>query len=190
MKRIRLLNIVGHFVALGKPSQVTGKYGMRVILPKGHPQQKELAAGFTEVAKQDFGAVKGVAFSLRNADKEEAPAEGEPDPIMEGAFFFGANSQSRPGVLNPDMVQATDEDIAEFGYSGGNFHVMVNIASYEYQGKKGVTAYLQNAVMLGGGERIGGTKSAEEDFADLKPAAAPAGKRKAASADPDDDIPF
>lgn len=185
VKRLKLQRVRGHFVALKTPSETTGKYGMRVVLPSGHPQHKEVAKAFAAVAQEAFGTTNNIRFSLKNADHEDIDYDKSPE--LRDAYFFGCNTKARPGIVNRQAVPATDEEIDELAYSGGEYHVVVNIASYDFQGR-GVTAYLSNVMLLGGGERIGRGPSAEEDFADLAentPAVAAVGTEK-----DEDDVPF
>lgn len=181
-RRIKLRRVTGHFVALTQPSDTTGKYGMRVVLPANHPQQKEVAQAFAEVGQEAFGDISNVRFSLRNAEREQIDYEKSPE--LRGSYFFACNSKTRPGIVNQQVVPATDDEIVEFGYSGAEYNITVNVASYDFQGK-GVTAYLGNVMLLGGGKRIGGGVSAEADFAEFRGGG---GGQSAPTAE--EDIPF
>ena len=138
-----------------------GKFGVQVVIPKDHPQIKKLKKIQDKVMKEGHGEkIKKamVKLPLRDGDEERDEEE------YQGMYFFNANSDRKPGIVNKRGEIADPDDLEEYCYSGAFFNVSVNIYSYKYDGKKGVAAGLNNLMLLRKGERMDGSVNASEDF--------------------------
>lgn len=95
---------------------------------------------------------------LRDGDIDRAD-----DPAYAGKLFVNASSNRKPGIIDADMLEITTPD--EF-YSGCYGRASINFYAFNAKGNKGIAAGLQNLQKLEDGERLDGSSSAEEDFAD------------------------
>lgn len=95
---------------------------------------------------------------LRDGDIDRAD-----DPAYAGKLFINASSNRKPGIIDADKLEITTPD--EF-YSGCYGRASINFYAFNARGNKGIAAGLQNLQKLEDGERLDGSSSAEEDFAD------------------------
>jgi hypothetical protein len=93
---------------------------------------------------------------LRDGDTEKD------DPIYAGHYFFNANSNEKPGVVDQDVNPIIDKD--EF-YSGCYGRASITMYPYDASGSKGIAFGLNNVQKLEDGEKFGGATSAAADFA-------------------------
>jgi hypothetical protein len=139
------------------------KYGVSVLIPKSDEKTVKLVkaaikAAVAEGKDSKFGGKvpSNIKLPLRDGDEERAD-----DPAYAGHYFFNANSNRRPSVVDKTVSPILDPD--EF-YSGCYGRVSVNFYSFNTNGNKGVAAGLNNIQKVKDGERLGGGSSAEEDF--------------------------
>lgn len=155
-RKIQLLDIVGLYPCLSRPSQqLGGKYSIQVLLPAEHPQLPDLHRQFEGCALQAFGRTEGVRYTLK---KETDPTRLERQPIYKGAEFLNAKTKYTPRVLNPQKQEATRADFSLYEYPGARFHVELVIFSYEFGKRRdltqGIGARLASVMLLGGGQRL------------------------------------
>lgn len=156
------------FVFVETPNK-NGKYGVQVILPKDDPQAKafEQKALKALVEKHGEAALKKKGMyklPLRDGDEERDGEE------YVNQFFFNANNKRQPGVVNRYARTPTEEEMEELCYSGATFHVSIDIYGYdkpEDGGKPGVAVSLKNLMLRDKGERLDGSTTASQDFADF-----------------------
>lgn len=151
-----------------------GKYSVQIILDKSHPQLNEIKKAIKAAAIDKFGAkikMGMLKLPLRDGDEEREDEE------YEGAFFVNVNGGRKPGILNRKKQPADVDDINEYCYSGAYFNVSVNFYGFEKEGNRGVAAGLNNIMLLRKGDRLDGSSTAGQDFADM-----------AAEEDDDDDL--
>ena len=104
-----------------------------------------------------------LALPLHDGDEERPD-----DEAFAGMWYFNASSQSRPGVrvrgANGSIYEPLDTE--EF-YSGCYGAADINFYPYEFSGKKGIAAGLNNVIKTKDGERFGGKTNADSAFADM-----------------------
>ena len=141
------------------------KYSVSILLPKNHPQLKEIEDAINEAMEEGkstkFGGklTGNIRKPLRDGD-----ADRPGDPAYEGMYFINAASKNMPGILEPTKQRMTDETHL---YSGCYAHVAVNFYAYNASGNKGVAPGLNNIMKTRDGEPLSGAASAESDFADI-----------------------
>ena len=95
---------------------------------------------------------------LRDGDVDRAD-----DDSYVGKLFINASSTRKPGIVDVDKLEIITPE--EF-YSGCYGRASINFYAFNAKGNKGVAAGLQNLQKLEDGERLDGSSTAEEDFAD------------------------
>lgn len=95
---------------------------------------------------------------LRDGDVDRAD-----DSSYAGKMFINASSTRKPGIIDADKQEILSPD--DF-YSGCYGRASINFYAFNASGNKGIAAGLQNLQKLEDGERLDGSSSAEEDFAD------------------------
>lgn len=140
----------------------TPKYSVSVIIDKNDKETiNKINAAFerAKAASASFfgGTVpKGLKGGLRDGDAEKD------DAAYANSFFINANSVQKPGVVDANLDPIVD---AEEFYSGCYGRVSLTFYPYNQQGSKGIACGLGNLQKLEDGEKLGGGKSAAEDFA-------------------------
>lgn len=166
MSKVILQNVRCSFVFVQEPRKgdngEKGKYSLQPIIPKDHPQVKNIKAAIKAAAESKFGSnvkMGMLKLPLRDGDEER---EGEE---YKNCYFLNANSSRKPGVVNRNNEPADQDDFEEYCYSGAYFHVSLNFYAYNYEGKKGVAVGLQNVMLRKKGDRLDGSTSATSEFA-------------------------
>ncbi|UDL89821.1 DUF2815 family protein [Mesorhizobium sp. PAMC28654] len=143
----------------GKP-----KYSSAILFPAGADLsvlEKEIDA----VIKAEFPGKTRKSLRVGLRDQGEKDYEGYED----GAFFLNCSSLKRPPVVDRENQPVTEEDEAFPGV-----RAIVTIRVYAFKPKKGdkfapgIGFGLQAALLLGGGERMGGAPAnPNEEFEGL-----------------------
>lgn len=152
------------------PDGTQGKYGACIIIPKTNTGAINLFKQAYENAKLVGKTTKWggkippkVQLPLHDGDEERPD-----DPTVANSYYFNCSSNSAPGIRFKDesgeVVEALDD--SEF-YSGAYGAVTVNLFPYAANGNVGVGVGLNNCIKLRDGEKLGGGRSADSDFADL-----------------------
>jgi hypothetical protein len=153
------------FVHVFEPAETLNgslKYSASILIPKS---DKDTVARFNkafEETKQANAAFFGGSIpkvlkgGLRDGDTEKD------DPIYAGHYFFNANSNEKPGVVDQDVNPIMDKD--QF-YSGCYGRASITMYPYDASGSKGIAFGLNNVQKLEDGEKFGGATSAAADFA-------------------------
>lgn len=149
------------------------KYSATFLIPKDDKKQvAELNRAIKEAEKEGVTKVFGgkmppkVSNPIHDGDgkKENGEDFGEE---CKGNYVFSASSKAQyaPGVIaGRDRHKATPDELkaGDYGY------ITINFVPYNYNGKKGIGAYLQNIWKTKNGEPLGsGVKPAHEDFKEL-----------------------
>ena len=109
--------------------------------------------------------VKNVTLPWRDGDDEED--RGSKGKEFDGFFWMNVkNKRNQPGIVGPDRQPIMDEDEI---YSGMWGYADIALSPYDYKGKKGIGAYLNNVMKTKDDERLDGRQSAEDAFADIEP---------------------
>lgn len=141
----------------------TPKYGLSVLIPKSDVETLRKIKAAVDAAKEaGKGSLwggkipPGLKLPLRDGDVDR------PDnPEYAGHYFFNANSNNKPGIVDKDVNPILDQTEV---YSGCYGRVAVNFYPYSHpKGGKGVAAGLNNVQKLADGEPLGGAISRPED---------------------------
>ena len=169
MAKVILQNVRCSYVFVEKPRKAQegegdGKYSLQVIINKDDPQMKKVKAAIKAAAVDKFGKdakMGAMKLPLRDGDEEREEKE------YNGTYFFNANASRRPGVVNRKNEPADQDDMDEYCYSGAIFHVSVDFYAFNFQGRKGIAVGLNNLMLRKKGNRMDGTASASDEFADM-----------------------
>lgn len=107
-------------------------------------------------AKWGGSLPKVLKGGLRDGDAEKS------DDAYVGKFFINASSAQKPGLVDADRNPIISAD--EF-YSGCYGRASLSFFAYNAAGSKGIGCGLNNLQKLEEGERLGGSSSADADFA-------------------------
>jgi hypothetical protein len=189
--KVVLQDVRGSYVFVERPRKEKdgsdGKYSMQIILPKKHPQINAVRAAIKAAAVEKFGAdvkMGMLKLPLRDGDEERDGDE------YHNAYFINANSTRKPQIVNRRNEPAMPDDLEEYCYSGATFHVSINFYAFNYEGKKGVAAGLNNLMLRKKTQRLDGTANATSEFAELADAAGNLAADDDWGLDDEDDIPF
>lgn len=170
MAKVQLKEVRLTFPQLFDPKQVNGqgdpKYSAAFLIPKDHPQIKELKAAISTAATEKWGAKAGdVLKQLSAGDKlclHDGDAKSDYDGYA-GTFFINASNKVRPLVIGPDRAPLTASDGKP--YSGCYVNAIVEIWPQDNQFGKRVNASLLGVQFVKDGERLaGGGVAAADDF--------------------------
>lgn len=168
-KRIKLNNVrlsyVNVFEARAMNEGQEPKYSTQIIIPKDHPQIKELKKAVIDVARDKFPKLvkdnkipAKIKTPLRDGDEEK---DDEPE-VYGGMYFFNASNKKRPTVVDRDTTPLTEDD--NVIYSGCYANVYVDIYGFDTAGNKGVAAALGGVQFKKDGEALGGKGVTADDF--------------------------
>ena len=145
------------------------KYSLCVIIPKEDKQTVQTLQDAIEAAKQKGKVEKwgGKLPAKLKTPLRDGDIDREDDPAFKNCWFFNCSSKNAPGVrVREDGVVTEALDESEF-YAGCYGAVTVNCFPYNSNGNIGVGIGLNNVIKLEDGERLAGSRSADEDFSDL-----------------------
>lgn len=138
------------------------KYSVSVLIPKTDKAAVDAFNKAFEATKQANATFWGTPMpknlkgGLRDGDEEKN------DPVYAGHYFFNANSNERPGVVDAGLQPILDP--SEF-YSGCYGRASITMYPYDTSGSKGIAFGLNNVQKLEDGDKLGGATSAAADFA-------------------------
>ena len=166
------------YVNLLKPKAINEgddpKYSVQLIIPKS---DTETLAALKKARKAAFDAdggskLKGVKFekihdTLRDADEEFDTDDEKPE--LKDCYFMNVSSKTKPGIRKrvKGSKSNVETDDPEEVYSGVYALVSLNFYAFNVGKNKGITAGLNNVLVLGYGDYLGGRASASSDFGDL-----------------------
>lgn len=139
------------------------KYSVCVIMPKDHPQLKQVNNAIIEAAKEKFASkIKDgkLPASLKNPLRDGEERDEQPE--FEGMVFFNASSKNRPQVFDRDKSQLIEEDGKP--YSGCYCNLSLNFYPFDASGNKGVAVGLNGVQFLRDGEALAGNANTANDF--------------------------
>ena len=139
-------------------------YGTALLIPKNHPQMKELNDAVQEIGNEKFGKKWAGMFEEKNPVKDGDAKKYADDPAYHGMWVIGANSERKPQIVDRKLEAITSEDEI---YSGCWVNATFNVYAFEGDANKGVTFGLNNIQLVKTGERLGGVAGADEDFEEL-----------------------
>lgn len=143
------------------------KYSCMLLIPKSDKAtvakvKRALTAAAEAGKAKTFGGTipKNMKTTFRDGDEE---GDLERYPEMEGHYFINVGSKRKPGLINRDKSPITSTDEI---YSGCYARVQMGAFAYNFNGSKGVSFGLNHVMKTRDGERLDGTTSAEDVFAD------------------------
>lgn len=139
------------------------KYSVCVIMPKDHPQLKEVEKAILSAAKEKFAdKIKGdrIPASLKTPLRDGEERDDQPEFI--DMMFFNASSTRRPQVFDRDKSQLIEEDGKP--YSGCYCNLSLNFYPFDASGNKGVAVGLNGVQFLREGEALAGNANTANDF--------------------------
>lgn len=171
--KVILKNVRLSFANLLEPKSINGgepKYSTQVIIEKSDTENIENMKKAIDIAyKQglESGRLKRVKRDRLKTTLHDAEEKYDfnENPEYEDTLYINLNSKRRPGLINKYKDKTDDPEEV---YSGVYANVSLNFYPYNTSGNKGVSAGLNNVMVLGKGERLGGQASAESDFADFE----------------------
>lgn len=95
---------------------------------------------------------------LRDGDEERPD-----DEAFAGCYFFNANANRQPGIVDLALNPILDREEV---YSGCYCRFSVNLYPFSTSGNNGVAVGLNNVQKVADGERLAGGSRAEDDFDD------------------------
>jgi hypothetical protein len=175
--RVLLKNVRLSYANLFTPRPVSKeqdaplKYSTGILMPKDHPQLKELKAAIFEAGEKKFGAKAKAVISKKNplrdgdaVDEEGERTDDSPDTIGMITFNCSSKADRAPQVVDRNRQPILNEqDI----YSGCWVNISVAAFGYDVDVNKGVGLGLNNVQLVKIGERLGGVPNADEEFEDL-----------------------
>jgi hypothetical protein len=150
-----------YFPNLFEPSRQTGKYD---IMLRINPE--ELEGDDKDAWERMIGQAKAIA-----KDEFDKPLSKIKNPFQKGdpddkylddpeCYYVRFGTTSRPSVVGPNPKENLEPEEV---YGGMLARVSYTMKSYDRNGNRGITVYLNNVQKTGQGERKGGQRVAAED---------------------------
>jgi len=163
-----------NFPKLFRPVQINGegdpKYSTQVLIPKTDKATiaalRAAEAAAIEDGNEGIFKGKGVTAEsvIKDAD-EDGTAEDYPHTAGHYYMSVSAREDFKPQVVDSGLNEIMDQSQV---YSGVYARVSMRSFPYTYGAKKrGVSFGLNNVQIIGGGDRLGGGTTAEQDFEPL-----------------------
>ena len=148
------------------------KYSCMLLIDKSDKQtlaaiEKAIDNAFKADGGQRLKGVKreNVKTTLRDGDLEQ---DTEEHPEFANKMFINVSSKNKPGLVDRNKIKIEGDNAADEVYSGVYAIVSINFYAYNTSGNKGISAGLNNVMIVEKGEYLGGRASAESDFADIE----------------------
>lgn len=132
------------------------KYSATWIIPKNHPQVKQVKEAIVKALDEKFPGKRkdGKWPSVMHNPLKDGDEMADEHPEYEGAYVLRCSSKNRPVVMGRRKESLTEEDGVI--YSGCYCNASLAAAGFDAQAKKGVTVYLNGVQFLKDGERLAG----------------------------------
>lgn len=134
------------------------KFSAMFIVPKDHPQYKELQDELKKVKEEKWGKdkVSGLKLCVHDGSEKE-----EYDGLDDTVVYFNANNTVRPTVIDKDKSPLVEEDGRP--YAGCYVNAIVDFWPQDNQYGKRVNASLRGVQFYAEGEAFGGGRAADVD---------------------------
>lgn len=140
------------------------KYSVSLLIPKDDKKTLKKIRDAIEEAKTNerankvFGGKKPAKMKepLRDGDEERPD-----DPVYANCYFIGANSPTKPKIVDRSMEEILDPE--DF-YSGCYGRASINFYAYNTAGNRGIACGLNALQKIKDGEPLGGSVSVEDAF--------------------------
>lgn len=144
-------------------------FSANAILPRNHPQIKEIEAAIEQVGKDKWGAKWADVKKEMKAKDRLALHDGDTKASYDGFpgnFFITARNKTRPTVIDRDRTQLTAQDGRP--YSGCYVNMIVELWAQDNNYGKRINASLSGVQFLKDGEPFtGGRPASADEFEDL-----------------------
>ena len=171
MKVVTGVNTRWSYVNAWEPKSINGgtpKFSVSLISPKSDTKTvAKIEAAIDAAYKEGEAKLKGnsrtvPALSAIKTPLRDGDAERPDDPAYANSYFMNANSNTAPGIVDADCQPILDRSEV---YSGVYGRASVNFYAFNSNGNRGIACSLNNLQKIRDGEHLGGTSSAEDDFA-------------------------
>ena len=138
------------------------KYSLSLIIPKDDTETigkiKAAIKEATENGRTKWGGKipDRLKTPLRDGDEERPD-----DPVYANTYFINANSDDKPGVVDPWKRPITDPTVV---YSGCYVRASITFYAFNSNGNRGIACGLGNVQFWEDGEPLNGRTRAEDDF--------------------------
>jgi hypothetical protein len=141
----------------------TPYFSATFLLPKTHPQIKEIEAVMDALAKDKWGAKGPNTLKAAKAIGKVFFRDGEAKPDydgFEGHYFVSARNKVRPTIIDGQRNPLSEAD----GKPYGGCYVNAKIGCYAYtKGNNGLGASILGIQFLRDGDAFGGARAADSD---------------------------
>lgn len=142
-------------------------YTITLLMDKKDPKVKEkieLMKSCIKDALEKRFADKVPAKYYSPIKDGDVETNSDDNPIYPGYFYIEAKNKEKPGLVDADREPILENSAV---WSGCKGRLSLGFVGYDVAAKKGVTIYLNNVQLLdNSAPKMGGRKSAEEDFAE------------------------
>lgn len=171
--QIVIRNVQFAYVSVFEPSDLSGKYEVRILIPKNSPQLTEVKQAIQAAVTIGADKLKGLQISWENVIHDgDTKLSRDGKPVHPGHYYINAKSNSKPGIVkanNTGLGGKTMEitDPTEF-YSGCYGAADVNFFAFNQGVNRGISCGLNNILKIGGengagdGPRMGGGRASAE----------------------------
>lgn len=171
--KINLKNVRLAFPELWEAKTVNGEgkpaFSATGLLPRNHPQVKEIEAAQEEVGKAKWGTKWPQVKKEIAANNRAALKDGDAKASYAGYaehWFVSARNETRPTVIDRDRTQLTQKDGKP--YSGCYVNMIIELWAQDNNYGKRINASLAGVQFLKDGEPFsGGRPAGADEFDDL-----------------------
>lgn len=171
--KVKLQNVRLAFPRLFKAEQVNGEgdpqFSATFLLPKNHPNIKDIGNAILQVANEKWADKAGVILKKINAELKSCLKDGDLKADLDGFagnYFINASNKTRPYVINRDKTQLNPDD--GIIYAGCYVYAVVEIWAMDNKFGKRICASLSGVQFYKDGDAFtGGGIASDEDFDDL-----------------------
>ena len=167
-------NVRFAFVNVFAPDDLSGRYSVRILIPKNSPQLGEIRNCIQAAVTAGAATLKGKSVSWNEVVHDGDLPNNKGEQPHPGFYYLNAKAKNKPGVVkvNPTGIGGKTmaiTDDAEF-YSGCYGWADVGFFAFNQGVNSGVTCRLNNVLKTGGedglgnGQFMGGRASAESVF--------------------------
>lgn len=171
--KVKLQNVRLAFPKLFKAEQVNGEgdpqFSATFILPKNHPNVKDIENAILQVAKEKWADKADAILKKVKAELKTCLKDGDLKADLEGFagnYFLSASNKTRPYVINRDKTQLTPDDGVM--YAGCYVYAVIDIWAMDNKFGKRICASLSGVQFYKDGDAFtGGGIASDDDFDDL-----------------------
>ncbi|MCO6551524.1 MAG: DUF2815 family protein [Gilliamella sp.] len=171
--KVKLQNVRLAFPKLFKAEQVNGEgdpqFSATFILPKNHPNVKDIENAILQVAKEKWADKADAILKKVKAELKTCLKDGDLKADLEGFagnYFLSASNKTRPYVINRDKTQLNPDDGVM--YAGCYVYAVIDIWAMDNKFGKRICASLSGVQFYKDGDAFtGGGIASDDDFDDL-----------------------